>query len=340
MRWLTHPRDPQREEGVAGVMVVLMLVVLIGAGALAVDVGQIYAERAQLQNGADAAALAVAQSCSKGTCQTAVSGPTSIARPLADSNSKDGASKVTKIDTSVPGKVTVTTSTEDGTSGAGFLSKMFASALVSAGPATVGATATATWGGPSSGPASLPLAFAPCQFDFSGATVAMFNKGTGKNCAGDASASGKVIAGGFEWINTISGTCSAVVLPPNPANSDPTMPYVKSDNGANMPSDCNGNKGDNMADYVGSVVLIPVFSGAAGNGAGGIYYIEGFAAFYLDGFVFPGHCAGTYNLVASKCGGSDSGIQGHFVKWVADPTKYEGGGYTDGGTTVPPSLVK
>ena len=40
-----------------------MMLVLIGAGAMAVDVGQIYAERAQLQNAADAGAMAVAKQC-------------------------------------------------------------------------------------------------------------------------------------------------------------------------------------------------------------------------------------------------------------------------------------
>lgn len=333
------PADPA-ERGAAGVTVALMMLVLIGAGAMAVDTGQIYAERAQLQNAADSAAVAVAQSCEKGSCKTALTGPSSIAEPLANANSNDNASEVKKIDTSVPGQVTVTTSTKDGTSGAGFLSKLFASALTDAPPATVGAIATAAWGGPLIGPASLPMTFAPCQFDLSGKTVAIFNKGKGVNCAGDESASGKVIAGGFEWIDTIVDQCAAIVHPPKSTNSDPLKPYVTTDTGANMDTDCKGKKGEDMADFVGHEVLIPVFSGAVGNGAGGIYYIEGFAAFHLDGFVFPGQCAGTYSLVASKCGGSENGIQGHFVKFVADPGVYTGGGYTEGGVTIPPQLIK
>ena len=42
--------------------------VLLGLGAMVIDVGQLYQERAELQNGADAAALAVAKSCALGTC--------------------------------------------------------------------------------------------------------------------------------------------------------------------------------------------------------------------------------------------------------------------------------
>ena len=45
-----------------------MLVVLLGVGALVIDVGALYAERRQLQNGADAAALAVAADCAEGDC--------------------------------------------------------------------------------------------------------------------------------------------------------------------------------------------------------------------------------------------------------------------------------
>ena len=52
-----------KERGATGVLVAVMMLVLIGAGAMAVDVGQIYAERAQLQNAADAGAMAAAQQC-------------------------------------------------------------------------------------------------------------------------------------------------------------------------------------------------------------------------------------------------------------------------------------
>ena len=44
------------ERGAASVIVAIVLVVLMGCAALAVDVGAMYAEKAQLQNGADAAA--------------------------------------------------------------------------------------------------------------------------------------------------------------------------------------------------------------------------------------------------------------------------------------------
>ncbi len=54
-------RAEDNEKGAAGVLVAVMMLVLIGVGAIAVDVGQIYAERAGLQNAADAGALAGAR---------------------------------------------------------------------------------------------------------------------------------------------------------------------------------------------------------------------------------------------------------------------------------------
>ena len=57
-------------------------------GALVIDVGQLYAERAQLQNGADAGAMAVAKSCAAGPCAPA----TAVA--YADANAADGVSAV------------------------------------------------------------------------------------------------------------------------------------------------------------------------------------------------------------------------------------------------------
>jgi len=56
------------ERGATAVVFALVLVPVLGFAAIAVDVGALYAERARLQVGADAAAIAVAQDCSRGNC--------------------------------------------------------------------------------------------------------------------------------------------------------------------------------------------------------------------------------------------------------------------------------
>jgi hypothetical protein len=62
-------------------------------GALVVDVGQIYGEQRELQNGADAAALAVAQGCALGpsSCDTSTTG---TALTYANGNARDNRSDI------------------------------------------------------------------------------------------------------------------------------------------------------------------------------------------------------------------------------------------------------
>jgi Flp pilus assembly protein TadG len=315
----TTPADSER--GAAGVIVGLMMLALIGMGAVAVDVGQIYAERAQLQNGADAGAIAVARSCQNSTCNP------SLATGLANSNSNDGASDVKSVDISIPGQVTVTTTTRNGSSS--FLTKMFASAL-SAGPVTVGATSTASWGSPGAGPAALPLTFAPCQFDLNGSLHTILTHGS-ETCSSD-SPSGGTIPGGFEWLSTDKGNCGTTVFPDDPATGGVTDPYANTGTGLSMPKECKTV----IASYLNTVVLFPVYSDAVGNGTGGKYYIKGYAAFLLVGYNFPGMSGGDQ----TGLGGTNNGIRGRFVSWVADPGTYSGGGYSGGGADLPPQLSK
>jgi len=62
-----------RDDGGRGAVAVLVAIligggVLFGMAALVLDVGQLYQNKAELQNGADSAALAVAKSCAAGAC--------------------------------------------------------------------------------------------------------------------------------------------------------------------------------------------------------------------------------------------------------------------------------
>jgi Flp pilus assembly protein TadG len=308
------------EKGAAGVTVAVMMLVLIGAGALAVDVGQIYAERAQLQNGADAGALAVAASCKPGPCKA------SLAGPLANANSNDGTSDAA-VDLSIAGQVTVTTSTRSGSNS--FLAKMFASAL-NTGPVTVGATSTAAWGSPGSGLSTLPITFAPCQFDVNGTVHTILTHGS-ETCVSD-SPSGQVIPGGFAWIAPDPGKCSATIFADDPSTAGVVDPYAKSDTGLSTPNDCKSL----IAGLLNTTVLFPVFSSTVGTGSNAKYYIKGYAAFLLLGYSFPGVSGGDQ----TGLGGSDRGVRGKFVTWVADPALYGGGGYAGGGATLPPRLIK
>ena len=58
MKWTKHIKD---ESGASAIIVALMLVVLLGAAALAMDLGSAYSTGAEVQNAWDAAALGAAK---------------------------------------------------------------------------------------------------------------------------------------------------------------------------------------------------------------------------------------------------------------------------------------
>jgi hypothetical protein len=318
------------ERGVAGVIVAVMMLVLIGAGAMAVDVGQIYAERAQLQNGADSGALAVARSCKHSLCD-----PT-LANGLANANSNDNASNST-VDLSVAGQVTVTTTTKNGSSS--FLSKLFANALGS-GPVTVAAQATATADFPGGGSA-FPLALSDNCFNLSATNtsgeVQKLSYKPGTTCTGP---SGTQIPGGWGWLTESSPCIATTTVGTDGMASDP---------GNNPPSGCStildGWKATILAG--GEVkVLFPVFDTSSGTGAGGSFHIIGYATFKIWGWKFGNNHSYEFRDTSSDpgmtsalacSGGQDRCIIGQFVKYE---TTDASNGDTPSGDDLGTSIIK
>ncbi|MET3809526.1 pilus assembly protein TadG-related protein [Arthrobacter sp. UYEF3] len=331
-RTSSNARGKERERGAAGVLVAVMMLVLIGAGALAVDTGQIYAERAQLQNAADAGALAAAQRChAAGTCSQ--SQALGWARELSGPNSNDGVSAVDSANVS-NGQVKVVTSTL-GTNGAGFLTKMFASAL-NAPPATVRAGATAAWTPPSSG-SGFPLAISDNCFNLStAATTAQVQKISykpGGTCTGP---SGTQIPGGWGWLDRSSPCVAVTATGNNRVGSDP---------GNNPPSDCDTILGGWKTTILagGEVkVVFPVFDDATNQGQNGYFHLIGYATFKIWGWKFGNN--GNYEFrnkasdpnmtSALACPrGQDRCIIGQFVKFeTINSTGGPPSGSTDLGT--------
>jgi hypothetical protein len=319
-----------RERGAAGVLVAVMMLVLIGAGALAVDVGQIYAERAQLQNGADAGALAVAKACHESGCSQAEA--ESIAGPLADANSNDGQSNVFEVDLSVPNQVTVRTTTQNGSNS--FLTKMFASAL-NAPPASVGAFAVASAEPPSSG-SSFPLAISDNCFNLSEASptgeVQKISYKPGGTCTGP---SGTQIPGGWGWLDQDS---------PCEATTEVGTHQVGSDPGNNPPTGCAAILDGWKTTILGGGevnVAFPIFDDATNQGQNGQFHIIGYATFKIWGWKFGNnHQYEFRNTVrdpgmtpALACsGGNDRCVIGQFVKYETVDEFGSGSGGEDLGT--------
>jgi hypothetical protein len=343
MRGLARPvlrRLGSDERGVIAVLVAILLGagVLTGMGALVIDVGQLYSERAQLQNGADAAALAVAKSCAAGTCAP------DLAVQYADANAKDGVSAVPLVCGSgilggcpaSTGKMTdcppppvglsyvdVHTATED-PGGSTLLPPSFASSLpglANYGGTNVGACAQAEWGPPLTA-STVAFTISACEWDtdtslgtsFAPAPpyppdpspapsldhVLSLRTSAGGGCSSEpAGADG---AGAFGWTDDQSGTCAA----------DITSATYGNDTGASAGQSCVQALASAAASR--TPVDVPVYVSVAGTGAGAVYTLKGFAAFVVTGYQLPGSAAPDWLDPANSCPATSECINGYFVQ--------------------------
>jgi hypothetical protein len=333
--------DADKERGAAGVMVALLMLVLIGAGAMAVDVGQIYAERAQLQNAADAGAMAAAQQCHEaGGCTAAQA--LAWAREMTGPNSNDGATAVDSVDLSVPNQVKVVTSTLNGSNGAGFLTKMFAAAL-NAPPVKVRANAVASMSPPNSG-SGFPLAISNHCYNLSTAVataeVQKISYKPGGTCTGS---SGTQIPGGWGWLDQSSPCQATTATGTNNMGSDP---------GNNPPFGCFTVLSQwKTTIQAGGVVnaAFPIFDDATNQGQNGTFHIIGYATFKIWGWKFGQSSPYEFRDAATDPGMNSSlacdtparnrCIIGQFVKFESIDT-FGGSGSGSNLGTVDIKLVK
>jgi Flp pilus assembly protein TadG len=99
MRRLAGRHRPNDRGGVTAVVAILLAGgVLLGMGALVVDVGQLYAERQSLLGGADAGAMAAAHACaSDPSCTTDTTSLASTAKAAADQSTTAGTPDATVL---------------------------------------------------------------------------------------------------------------------------------------------------------------------------------------------------------------------------------------------------
>ena len=133
-----------QDEGATLVFVAVVLVALLALTAFAVDFGRMWEERRQLQNGADAAALAIAEDCARGLCASGYD-EYAVAEIYADENARDGFANAWLVDLDLTEQtVTVHNRTED-PGGDNKFDMLFAG-IVGFDGFTVGARATVAWG--------------------------------------------------------------------------------------------------------------------------------------------------------------------------------------------------
>jgi Putative Flp pilus-assembly TadE/G-like len=346
----------QGERGAIGVLVAILLGVgvLFGMGALVIDVGQLYQNRAELQNGADAAALAVAKSCVQGTCTP------SIATSYADANASSltgGTAFVNMV--CVNGSVTfgtgtctdkhcpanpsvgtkyvdIETSTEL-SNGSHLLPPVFARTLAGNGNyqgTTVYACAQAEWGAPlTANTAGITMSFCSwSQATSNGTSYAQYPPDPGSSpvvidfhdpggkesdsaCPGNPA--GQTAPGNFGWTADPNGDCELTASD----FTDNSGSYTYDGNtGNNTPSDCQTLLSTAQSNQ--QLLYVPVYATYGCQGSNGTYTLQGLAAFALTGYNF-----GNKFQVADRITGKvpcDTGgvtcVSGYFVQGlIPDP---------------------
>ncbi|MCW2579784.1 MAG: uncharacterized protein JWP33_1937 [Blastococcus sp.] len=282
------------ERGATAVMFALLLIPMLGFAAIAVDVGALYAERARLQVGADAAAIAVAQDCSRGNCGDMLA----TAQALITANDTAGTAAEPVL-SSDPLSVTVTGGTP---------TEHWFAPLIGHESTLVSATATVGWGSPNRGTAVLPLTFSWCSFEAqthgglpSTTDLRTINltKSAEDLCTGPSK---NQVPGGFGFVETDAGACRAT------SGIDQKL---TSSTGNTPPSGC--DEAD-FAGFVGQSVLLPIFDDFGGTGSGAWYRVYGYAAFKITGYDF----GGKFHTAKNACGGNGSTrcVIGYFTRFV------------------------
>lgn len=377
------------ERGGIAVLVAVLISggVLLGIGALVIDVGQIYQNRAELQSGAEAGALAVARACAAGACP-AGAGQYTLATQYASDNAsvltghlanvslvcgRDANAVLTSCTsgtTTSPSDLTdcppspasgnyvdvhSSTQTPSGT----VLPPVFARSLLGASGysgTTVAACAQVRWGTAEQSN-SLAFTISLCAWqglvgantdassdtgtgidadgdsDDNGAyntRTPVYIKGKSKPCAGPA---GQNVPGGFGWLASAPGTCTATI--------DLTTNTTYTDPGNNVTGPCKAAvAADVAANAAGNpvTIFVPVFDSTGGTGGNATYHVIGLAGFVIIGNAnLPGMADAGQNKLCTS-GGSTSGnnapcIEGYFKPGL-DPLGSIGSGNNFGANTV------
>jgi len=358
------------ERGAIGVLIAVLIAggVLLGMGALALDVGRLYQNRAELQNGADAAALAVADSCALGTCTTGIAGQYATGNASKLTGNNAAVDLVCGSGTGMaacPGGgtgaiydcpanpsagtnyVDVHTSTLTA-SGSTLLPPIFARTLLGnrgyAGT-NVKACAQAEWGAPTSA-TTIAFTISACSW------YVYTNNGT--NFAQPppyppntppAPSYDHIL---FEHGSQGSKTTGCPPFQPSGQDAPGNFGWT-SDSGNCSTFINNGSYGGNTGASASgdcqtviqnaytyrTLVFLPVYSAISGTGSNVTYTLLGFAAFVITGYHITGSFkANDWLNPANNCKGNNFCIDGYFTQGLIPSTGGLGGGNGLGASIV------
>ena len=365
MRRITRNLRKDDSGAVAVFVVIIVVLVLVPIAAIAIDTGAIWAERRQQQNGADAGALAVAQTCAAGSCDTGTSA-SSTAGLLAADNANDNKAQVDLVCGTAPGLATCPAPTgarwdcPPATGSAKYV-QVYTSVLTSDnkhvlpawfgkavlgssfGGAAVKACARAAMGPAGSLTSTLPITISLCEWNSYTSVGTNFAPPPPYGTPPSYPTS-------YDHVIYFHNTTGASPCPAGPSGAD--LPggfgWLQTSTGCNTPTsssnwfnDSTGRPPPNsctwqlMQQLQGQVVNIPIFTNTNNlTGSNGQYYISGYAAFFLAGYYIEGQYK-TQDVTTGRypCSGNQSCISGWFTQDLTSGGTPTGGG-TNYGTQV------
>ncbi len=316
------------DRGAVAVFVALVMVGLLAMGAIVVDAGQLYAERRQLQNGADAAALSVVLDCGRVVgCASTIA---TDAAAKANQNANDGAATVASpsgpaicgsggglvacspvsglgpwdcrpIASSALAARYVQVRTQTRTNGGGnLLPPLMARLLPGMGSyngSTVRACARASWGGPSSLTTGISVTISSCEWNQ--ATSNGTNFAPPPPYPPNPATSYERVLKLHTTVTTTSSSCSGTDRPGAfgwlnddngdcSANVNMSTGTVGTDPGNNISQACQ-TAFDEAINSPHPVMYIPIYNSASASGNNTTYTVRGFAAFVVTGARLPGY---------------------------------------------------
>ena len=335
MRALTPKKADRRDDGAVLVMVALMMTMLLGVGALVIDLGALYVEKRELQNGADAAALAIAQGCAGGNCGA----PNDIAKRYVDLNARDRASGVEQVCGSPAPLTACSTAAPPGAAGATGWVKVSDVTQTSGGGnqvqfvlapimnpltgATMRSSAVAAWG-PLGSAKIAPVTFSLCEYLAKGGTVSpptfpsgvtfIYFHGVGGarepgvgSCT--PSPSGQDLPGGFGYVQNIN--CLSTITADR---------WIKVSTGG-LPPRCDPSQ------WLNKEILIAIHDQTRGTGSNGEYHVVGFVGFLVTAYKFGGNNSPDFKKCPLGSGGSADCIRGEFTRFTTDGGSFGGSNF-------------
>lgn len=321
-------RGHQDERGAAALIVAIFMGSLFTMVALVFDVGALLQERRELQNGADAAALAVAEDCAYDVLDCLLS-KDATSDALANPNAEDDTTTVDDVEIDVGAQtVSVNTSTSDPGGGSIIVYK-FAQLFSDNTGKAVQAHAIARWGAVGS-LKTVPLTIHECEWipppppPLGSATVTIvFHSGQEVSCANPTAPANQNAPGNFGWLDPNTGEPCEVKT-----EADASAPGRTGTPNPGPTLGCSPTEHF----VAGDIIYMPIFDSASGQGTNTTYHIDSYAAFEIEAYHLSS-ANGWQSPTGYTCPlhPSSNCITGKFVKRVPLDAVLGGPGVTDRG---------